>query len=75
MLDLELGADVVRAHAVGVVDRVDDDGLERMLALGDLAAGGEQLVPGLNRHLVDVQRVQPRLGGEEQRALGARAPA
>jgi len=45
MLDLELGADVVAAHPVGVVDRIDDDGLERMLALGDLTACGEQLVP------------------------------
>ena len=74
VLDLEFGADVVRTHAVGVVDGVDDDGLERVLALGDLAAGGEQLVPGLDRHLVDVEGVQPRLGGQEQRALGARAP-
>ncbi len=74
VLDFELGADVVRAHAVGVVDRVDDDGLERVLALGDLAAGGEQLVPGLDRHLEHVEGVQPRLGGQEQRALGARAP-
>ncbi len=41
VLDLELGADVLGAHPVGVVDRVDDDGLEGVLAFGDLAAGGQ----------------------------------
>ena len=52
VLDLELGADVVRAHAVGVIDRVDDDGLERVPALGAVAGG-------LDGHLDAVGPLRP----------------
>ncbi|SPD74338.1 hypothetical protein PITCH_A230024 [uncultured Desulfobacterium sp.] len=41
VFDLELRADVVAAHPVGVVDRIQNDGLVRMFPLGDLAACGE----------------------------------
>jgi len=74
VFDLEFRADVVAAHPVGVVDRVENDGLERMLALGDFAAGGQQLFPAPDGDLEDIQRIQPRFGGEKQRAFGPGTP-
>src|SRR5262249_36913679 len=45
-----------------------------VLALGDLLAGGQELLPGRDGRLVDVQVVQACFGGQEQRALGLGAP-
>ena len=70
VLDLVLLEDVVRAELVGVVDGVDDDRLEGVLAFGDFGAGVQQVVPGLDGRLINIERVQARLGGEEERAVG-----
>ncbi len=73
VLDLELAQDVIRAELVGVVDRVDDDGLEGMPSPTDLRASVEQILPSLDRRLVDIERIEARLGGKEQCVVGIRA--
>ena len=65
VFDVVLGADVLAAELEGVVDRVDDDRLERMVALGDQLAGGQEVVPRVRGDLEDFQVVQARLAFEE----------
>ncbi len=73
MLDLVLLADVDRTHAVRVVDRIDDDGLERMFALRQQGTRRQELPPGRHGHLVGLEGIESGFGGEEDSFVRSRA--
>jgi hypothetical protein len=65
VLDAVFRTDGVTAVLEGVVHRINDHRLERMIALSDQLAGGQHVLPRVRGDLEHLQVVEARLGLEK----------
>lgn len=58
VVDAMLGANIIAAHLEGIVDCVDDNGLEIVLSLGDQSASLEEVLPFIGWDFENFQMVE-----------------
>ncbi len=67
VLDAMLGTDIVRTHLESVVDGVDYNRFEVVIALGDKLTSFEECLPRIGRYFENLQVIESRFTLEEER--------